>query len=263
MVGNLGTWSRIATSNILAAEISVYGILSIAEYSLTQVNCLAFATEPSTKSGVYAWLDDRLDITAIRTDVTSKYVPPHVNIFYCFGGLVFTSFIIQAATGVAMTFYYVPEVSTAFLSVKLIAESVNNGWIVRSMHRWSASMMVLFLILHVFRVYLTGGFKKPREITWVTGIVLAVITASFGVTGYSLPFDQTGYWALRIVTGVPDALPAIGGLTVSLLRGGSSIAQGTLSRFYAVHTLVLPLVITAGLLIHFLLIRKQGISGPL
>jgi cytochrome b6 len=104
------------------------------------------------------------------------------------GGLVFTSFIIQAATGVAMTFYYVPDVSRALLSVESLASSVTNGWIMRSMHRWTASLMVMFLVLHVFRVYLTGGFKKPREFTWLTGIVLAVITVSFGVTGYSLPF---------------------------------------------------------------------------
>jgi cytochrome b6 len=110
---------------------------------------------------------------------------------------------------------------------------------------------------------LTGGFKKPRELTWLTGIVLAVLTVSFGVTGYSLPFDQTGYWAIRIVTGVPDALPIVGPLLVTLLRGGSSVGQGTLSRFYTAHTLVLPLLATAALLVHFLLIRKQGISGPL
>jgi len=101
---------------------------------------------------------------------------------------VFTSFIIQAATGVAMTFYYVPDVSRALLSVESLASNVTNGWIMRSMHRWTASLMVMFLVLHVFRVYLTGGFKKPREFTWLTGIVLAVITVSFGVTGYSLPF---------------------------------------------------------------------------
>ena len=92
------------------------------------------------------------------------------------GELVFTSFLIQAATGVAMTFYYVPEVSRALLTVESIATTVRNGWIIRSMHRWTASFMVLNLILHVFRVYLTGGFKKPRELTWVSGTILAVLT---------------------------------------------------------------------------------------
>lgn len=179
------------------------------------------------------------------------------------GGLVFTSFIIQAATGVAMTFYYVPEVSRAYSSVEMLTFTQKHGWLIRSMHRWTASFMVLNLILHVYRVYLTGGFKTPRELTWVSGLTLAVLTVSFGVTGYSLPFDQTGYWAIRIVTGVPDALPLIGSSVVSLLRGGVSVGQATLSRFYTVHTLVLPLITTVFMLVHFLLIRKQGISGPL
>ncbi|KAL4364648.1 hypothetical protein AHAS_Ahas07G0027100 [Arachis hypogaea] len=118
----------------------------------------------------------------------------------------------------------------------------NFGCLIRSVHRWSASMMVLMMILHVFRVYLTCGFKKPRELTWVTGVVLAVLTASFGVTGYSLPWDQIGYWAVKIVTGVPEAIPGIGSSVVELLRGSASVGQSTLTRFYSLHTFVLPLL---------------------
>merc|ERR1719155_474088 len=117
---------------------------------------------------------------------------------------------------------------------------VNFGWLIRSVHRWSASMMVLNMILHVCRVYLTGGFKKPRELTWVTGVILAVVTVSFGVTGYSLPWDQVGYWACKIVTGVPEALDEVvagaGKISVLALRGGFSVGQSTLTRFYSVHT---------------------------
>ena len=113
---------------------------------------------------------------------------------------------------------------------------VNFGWLIRSIHRWSASMMVLMMILHVCRVYLTGGFKKPRELTWVTGVVLASLTVSFGVTGYSLPWDQVGYWAVKIVTGVPDAIPVIGSFVVELLRGSVSVGQSTLTRFYSLHS---------------------------
>ena len=116
-------------------------------------------------------------------------------------------FLIQFATGFAMTFYYRPTVAEAFSSVQYLMTEVNFGWLIRSIHRWSASMMVLMMILHIFRVYLTGGFKKPRELTWVTGVILAVITVSFGVTGYSLPWDQIGYWAVKIVSGVPEAIP--------------------------------------------------------
>jgi cytochrome b6 len=214
-------------------------------------------------SNVYDWFQERLEIQAIADDITSKYVPPHVNIFYCLGGITLTCFIVQVATGFAMTFYYRPTVTEAFASVEYIMTEVNFGWLIRSVHRWSASMMVLNMILHVCRVYLTGGFKKPRELTWVTGVALASVTVSFGVTGYSLPWDQVGYWACKIVTGVPDAVPIVGGLLVQVLRGGVSVGQSTLTRFYSAHTFVLPVVAVVLMLTHFVMIRKQGISGPL
>jgi cytochrome b6 len=214
-------------------------------------------------SNVYDWFQERLEIQAIADDITSKYVPPHVNIFYCLGGITLTCFIVQVATGFAMTFYYRPTVTEAFASVEYIMTQVNFGWLIRSVHRWSASMMVLNMILHVCRVYLTGGFKKPRELTWVTGVALASVTVSFGVTGYSLPWDQVGYWACKIVTGVPDAIPIIGDLVVQVLRGGVSVGQSTLTRFYSAHTFVLPVVAAVLMLTHFVMIRKQGISGPL
>ena len=134
-----------------------------------------------------------------------------------------------------MTFYYRPTVTEAFASVQYIMTEANFGWLIRSVHRWSASMMVLMMILHVFRVYLTGGFKKPRELTW----------------------------AVKIVTGVPDAIPVIGSPLVELLRGSASVGQSTLTRFYSLHTFVLPLLTSVFMLMHFLMIRKQGISGPL
>jgi cytochrome b6 len=214
-------------------------------------------------SNVYDWFQERLEIQAIADDITSKYVPPHVNIFYCLGGITLTCFIVQVATGFAMTFYYRPTVTEAFASVQYIMTEVNFGWLIRSVHRWSASMMVLNMILHVCRVYLTGGFKKPRELTWVTGVALASVTVSFGVTGYSLPWDQVGYCACKIVTGVPDAIPIVGGLLVEVLRGGVSVGQSTLTRFYSAHTFVLPVVAVVLMLTHFVMIRKQGISGPL
>ena len=190
---------------------------------------------------IYNWFDERLELQAIADDVSSKYVPPHVNIFYCIGGITFTCFLVQVATGFAMTFYYRPTVAEAFASVQYIMTDVNFGWLIRSIHRWSASMMVLMMVLHVFRVYLTGGFKKPRELTW----------------------DQVGYWAVKIVTGVPDAIPVVGGPLVELLRGGVGVGQSTLTRFYSLHTFVLPLATAVFMLMHFLMIRKQGISGPL
>ena len=117
------------------------------------------------------------------------------------------------------------------------------------------------------RVYLTAGFKKPRELTWMTGVILACTTVSFGVTGYSLPWDQVGYWACKIVTATPEAfddlIPNLGQTLVLALRGGYSVGQATLTRFYSIHTFILPVVALSMMLVHFSMIRKQGISGPL
>ena len=199
--------------------------------------------------------------------ITSKFVPAHVNIFSCFGGLVLTSFLVQVASGFALTMYYKPTVVEAYISVQFVIYNIHFGWILRSLHRWSSGLMVLTLISHVSRVYLTGGFKKPREAIWLSGVFLSVKTVSFGVAGYSLPWDQIAFWASKIVTAVPESLdeliPRLGRTLVLLLRGGYSVGQSTLTRFYSAHTFVLPLLSLVLLLVHFVLLRKQGISGPL
>ena len=127
--------------------------------------------------------------------------------------------------------------------------------------------MVLFIVLHISRVYLTGALKKPRELIWITGIMVAVRTVSFGVTGYSLAWDQVAYWGSKIVTSVPEAfdnlIPGIGNILVYTLRGGSTVSQSTLTRLYTAHTFVLPVLTLILLLTHFSMLRKQGISGPL
>ena len=131
----------------------------------------------------------------------------------------------------------------------------------------SLLLLVISLLMHIIRVYLTGGFKKPRELIWLSGVVLALITLSFGVTGYSLPWDQVGYWAAKILTGTPGALdniyPNLGTLVVVLTRGGFSVGQLILTRFYSLHTFLLPFIALLLMLVHFLMLRKQGISGPL
>ena len=166
-----------------------------------------------------------------------------------------------------MTIYYQPTVVEAFISVEFILYDINLGWFIKSIHRWSSAIMVLVLIIHLTRVYLTGGFKKPRELVWISGILLAVKTISFGVTGYSLPWDQLGYWASRIVTAVPEALDnliaGVGMVSLINFRGTFSVSQATLTRLYSFHTFVFPVVTLAFLLVHFAMLRKQGISGPL
>lgn len=142
---------------------------------------------------VYEWCEERPQIQSIADDVLSKYVPAHVNIFYCFGGLVLTSPLVQGASGLALTIYFRSTVLEAFESVEAIIDSVGLGQLVRSLHRWSSGLMFQTIILYVSRVYFTGGYKKPREATWITSTLLATTMISFGTTGYSLPWDQVGF----------------------------------------------------------------------
>lgn len=216
---------------------------------------------------IYDWFEERLEIQCIADDILSKYVPPHVNIFYCFGGIVSCMFLLQVVTGLCLTMVYSPTVISAFTSVSSITYNMHLGWSIRTLHRWCGSSMVCVLIQHVMRIYLTGGMKRPRELIWVTGIILSIIIISFGVTGYTLPWDQLGYWACKIVTLVPEALnslvPGIGLVLVLILRGGFSIRSGRLSRLYSIHTFFLPIISLVLIISHFSMLRKQGISGPL
>ena len=217
----------------------------------------------ANSSPVYDWFQERLEIQDIADDISTKYVPPHVNIFYCLGGITLVCFLIQFATGFAMTFYYKPTVAEAYSSVQYLMTDVSFGWLIRSVHRWSASMMVLMLILHVFRVYLTGGFKRPRELHLGHWRDHGCDHRFLRCHRLLLPWDQVGYWAVKIVSGVPAAIPVVGDFMVELLRGGESVGQSTLTRFYSLHTFVMPWLLAVFMLMHFLMIRKQGISGPL
>lgn len=208
-----------------------------------------------------------LEIQCIADDILAKFVPAHVNIFYCFGGIMVTSFISQGGSGFALTIYYQPTVMEALDSVSAILISANLGWFIKSIHRWSSAIMILFVVLHIDRVYLTAALKKPRELIWITGIMAALRTVAFGVTGYSLAWDQIAYWGSKIVTSAPEAfdnlVPGIGSICVYTFRGNNTVNQSTLTRLYTIHTFVLPLFTLVLLLHHFLLLRKQGISGPL
>ena len=213
-------------------------------------------------SFLYRWCEERFEFQVIADDILAKFVPVHMNIFYCFGGILLTSFLFQVVSGFALTIYYQPTIVEAYFSMQLILLQTTLGWLIRSIHRWSSAIMVLFLILHLVRVYFTGGFKKPREVTWISGLILAIITFAFGVTGYSLPWDRIGYWACKIVTSVPETLdnllPGVGKFLVLALRGGISVTQYTLTRLYSIHTFFLPLLTFILVIVHFLLIRKQA-----
>jgi quinol-cytochrome oxidoreductase complex cytochrome b subunit len=212
---------------------------------------------------VYGPLDDRLDIKDALEENLKKPVPPHVNWLYCFGGISLFLFIVQAVTGIMLLMYYRPTIAEAYKSVVFITNNVPFGWMVRGLHHWAANLMIIMVFLHMVRVFFYAAYKPPRDFNWVTGVVLLMLTLGFGFTGYLLPWNQISYWATTVGTEVPGAIPVIGDFLITLIRGGKAVSQTTLTRFFAVHVVILPLTIGFFLMGHFFMIRKQGIAGPL
>jgi quinol-cytochrome oxidoreductase complex cytochrome b subunit len=211
---------------------------------------------------VYGQLDERLDIKDAVEQNLKKPVPPHVNWTFCFGGITLFLFIVQAVTGIMLLMYYRPTVAEAYKSVVYITNNVPFGWLIRGLHHWAANGMIVMVFLHMLRVFAYGAYKPPRDFNWVTGVVLLMLTLGFGFTGYLLPWNQISYWATTVGTEVPGAMPVLGPYIATLMRGGAAIGQTTLTRFFAVHVVLLPVTIGFFLLGHFFMIRKQGIAGP-
>jgi quinol-cytochrome oxidoreductase complex cytochrome b subunit len=212
---------------------------------------------------VYGPLDARLNIREAVEENLRKPVPAHVNWLFCFGGISLFLFIVQAVTGIMLLMYYRPTIAEAYKSVVFVTNNVPFGWLVRGLHHWAANLMIIMVFLHMARVFFYGAYKPPRDFNWVTGVILLVLTLGFGFTGYLLPWNQISYWATTVGTEAPGAVPIIGDFLIRMIRGGESVGQTTLTRFFAVHVVILPLTIGFFLMGHFFMIRKQGISGPL
>ncbi|MEE2710468.1 MAG: cytochrome bc complex cytochrome b subunit [Gemmatimonadota bacterium] len=213
--------------------------------------------------GLYDWIEDRMELSAAiefaRKQIT-KPVPKHVNWLFSFGTITFAFFITQAISGLLLMIYYEASASTAYDSIKFIIERVPFGWLIRQSHVYGANFMIAFLLLHVVRVFFYGGYKKPREVTWLFGFALLGITMMFGFTGYLLPWDQVSYWATVVGTEIAGTVPVVGEYTLLILRGGEIVSESTLTRFFTVHVIVLPwvfMLLGGG---HLFLIRYQGIS---
>jgi quinol-cytochrome oxidoreductase complex cytochrome b subunit len=214
--------------------------------------------------GVVGWLVQRLGLSATMEDQYNRIVPKHAtNYIYCFGGIAFVLFVILAVTGILLAVYYQPTPDTAYQSVLNISTHVQFGWWIRSIHRWSAGGMVLLVLIHTLRVFFTGAYKAPRELNWLTGVALLLITLGFGFTGYLLPWDQKAYWATKVGTDIAGTVPVVGHFLLVSLRGGEQISAATLGRFFDLHVLVLPAIIVVLLIGHFWMIRRHGISGRL
>lgn len=220
---------------------------------------------------IYDWVDERLDITPIWRDIADHEVPEHVNpahhfsaFVYCFGGLTFFITVIQILSGMFLTMYYVPDIENAWKSVYYLQNEVAFGEIVRGMHHWGASLVIVMMFLHTLRVFFTGSYKKPRELNWLIGVGLFGVMLGLGFTGYLLPWDMKALFATKVGIEIAGSVPFIGELIKTLLAGDATILGAqTLTRFFAIHVFFLPAVLFVLLALHFIMIRRQGISGPL
>ena len=211
-----------------------------------------------------SWIDERYDLSEDLEPILSKPVPKwQQRWYYCLGGLTFFFFGIQVVTGIMLAFYYQPTAQAAYASILFIEEEVFLGSAVRMIHHWSANAMIVLAFAHMLRVFIMGAYKPPRELNWISGVLLLTMTLAFGFTGYLLPWDQRAYWATTVGTDIAGSIPVIGDLALVFLRAGWNVSQLTLSRFYALHVLILPLVTVISMGMHFIMVRRQGIMEPL
>ncbi len=210
-----------------------------------------------------AWFDERAGFEGLNHLLEQKVVPRHRHsVFYYLGGMTLFLFGIQLATGLLLLLYYEPGVSTAHESVKRISAEVPFGWLIRSIHRWSADIFIGVLVVHMFTAFLMKAYRRPRELTWLTGCGLFGVALGFGFSGYLLPWDDIAFFATSVGTAVAGSFPVVGSSVLQLLRGGEDVSGATLSRFFALHVVVLPFAALALVGLHLLFIQKHGMSIP-
>jgi len=218
----------------------------------------------SARGKVYQWVDARFKVGALVEYMSGKVVPRHSHsAFYYFGGISLFLFIVQVVTGILLLMYYRPGADSAFESVRFIITNVEFGWLIRALHSWSANLMVLAVFLHMFTVYFTFAYRKPRELTWLSGIGLLGLVLAFGFSGYLLPWNELSFFATRVGTGTAGALPVIGEWLMTVMRGGDEVTGATIGRFFGLHVAILPGVFVVLLSAHLIFIQRQGMSEPL
>ncbi len=209
---------------------------------------------------VFDWLDERLGLVTIYNTVLDRKVPK-VNWWFTFGSATLILFVLQVVTGILLTAYYVPSPDHAYDSIQYIMTGVQFGWLIRGIHHWGATMMVILVFIHMLRTFYFAAYKYPRELTWITGVVLLLVTLGMGFTGYLLPWNQRAYWATEVGTSIAGTVPVIGPFILRVLRGGSDLSAVTLERFYSVHIWWLPAIIVVLIGVHMYLVIKLGISS--
>src|SRR3990172_451638 len=209
------------------------------------------------------WLDERLSLSSLGQIASKKEVPLHrQSIWYYFGGMTLFLFTVQVVTGILLLLYYRPSAENAFESVQFIVTEVKFGWLIRSIHSWSSNLMILTLFIHMFSVYFMRAYQRPRELTWLSGVVLLFISICFGFSGYLLPWNEVSYFATKVGTDIAGVLPFVGKTMLRFLRGGDDVTGGTLTRFFGFHVAVLPAAATVFIGIHVLLVQLHGMHVP-
>jgi cytochrome b6 len=209
------------------------------------------------------WLIDRLYLEHALELGRHKEVPIHpVAPFYYFGGMTLFFFLVQVGTGILLMLYYRPSADEAFESVEFIMTTVRFGWLIRSIHSWSANLMVFFAFVHLFTTYFVKAYRPPREMTWITGCVVLFLVLGFGFSGYLLPWNQLAFFATKVGTDIAGEVPLIGEWMLRFLRGGSRVTGATLSRFYGWHVAILPAITVLLLGLHLLQVQLRGMSVP-
>ena len=213
---------------------------------------------------LFTWVNDRVKMDDLIDFLGKKYVPQHRNsVWYYFGGVTLFLFIIQVLTGILLLLYYKGSEAQAFESVQFIVSKVEFGWLIRSIHSWAANLFILAALIHMFSVYFERSYRRPREITWLTGMFMLFLGFGFGFSGYLLPWNELAFFATKVGTDIAGVLPLIGKPVMVFLRGGEDVTGATLTRFFGFHVAVFPGIFTALLGIHLILVQRQGMSEPM
>ncbi len=208
---------------------------------------------------MFAWLDERLGLNDLYKNVLDR-PEPLGNWWNTLGSASLFLFLLQGATGIFLTVYYTPSPDHAYDSIQYIMNDVAFGWLIRGIHHWGASLMVLVVFIHMLRTFVTASYKYPRELTWLIGIGLLLLTVGMGFTGYLLPWHQMAYWATMVGTAIAGSVPFVGNFILQALRGGPDLSALTLQRFFAAHIWILPAMLAALIGVHLYLIIKHGES---
>ncbi|MCS7008908.1 MAG: cytochrome bc complex cytochrome b subunit [Chthoniobacterales bacterium] len=211
---------------------------------------------------IYQWVDERLGLSEVIELAKKKEVPEHRHSFwYYWGGITLFLFLVMCVTGVLLLVYYRPG-DEAYESVRQITYDIKFGWLIRSTHSWAANLMIGAAFVHMFSAFFMRAYRKPREFTWWSGLVLLILAMVFGFSGYLLPMDELAYFATKVGLSIPAVIPVLGPWVADIIRGGPEITGFTVSRFFALHVVILPALFIPILIFHLILVQKHGMSVP-